>query len=78
MWYVIDQESIVKRDLTTDDARGVCAIYPAAQDPHSCSQNLPDDGCGCAAAGAPTGSLASFVGVALAFAMRRRRVRARA
>jgi MYXO-CTERM domain-containing protein len=73
MWYVIDQESITKRVLTADDARGVCAIYPAASDPHSCTQNLPDDGCGCAAAGASTGDVATFVLVLLALTIRRRR-----
>ena len=45
------QESTTKRVLTTDDVRGVCAIYPPARDPHACTQNLPDDGCGCATAG---------------------------
>ena len=75
MWYVIDQESITKRVLTTDDARGVCAIYPAARNPLSCTQNAPDDGCGCATAGAPSGRLAALVLVALALATRRRRRR---
>ena len=73
MWYVIDSESIKKRVLTTDDARGVCAIYPSALDPHSCTQNLPDDGCGCATAGAPMDRLAAFALVVLALVMRRRR-----
>jgi len=73
MWYVIDAESRTKRVLTTDDARGVCAIYPAALDPHSCTQNLPDDGCGCAAGGAPTGRLAGLALVALALLRHRRR-----
>jgi MYXO-CTERM domain-containing protein len=75
MWYVIDSESIAKRVLTTDDARGVCAIYPSASDPHSCTQNLPDDGCGCATAGAAPGPLAAVTLAALALAARRRRRR---
>lgn len=75
MWYVIDQESITKRVLTTDDARGVCAIYPAARNPLSCTQNAPDDGCGCVTAGAPSGRLAALALVALALATRRRRRR---
>ena len=55
MWYVIDQESIAKRVLTTDDARGVCAIYPPTGNPPACTQNLPDDGCGCATRGSSDG-----------------------
>lgn len=73
MWYVIDQESTAKRVLTADDARGVCAIYPASLDPHSCTQNLPDDGCGCATGGAPSGRLAGLALVALALLRRGRR-----
>ena len=73
MWYVVYQQSTAKRVLTADDARGVCTIYPSASDPHACTQNLPDDGCGCAAAGASTGSVASFGLILLALAMRRRR-----
>jgi MYXO-CTERM domain-containing protein len=61
--------------LSTDDARGVCAIYPSAQDPHACTQNLPDDGCGCASAGAPAGGVATFVLLVLALALGRRRAR---
>ena len=72
MWYIIAQESITKRVLTTDDARGVCAIYPPTRDPHSCTQNLPDDGCGCATDGAPTGRLPGLALAALALATRRR------
>jgi MYXO-CTERM domain-containing protein len=76
MWYVIDQESITKRVLTTDDARGVCAIYPAGGS-QTCTQNTPDDGCGCATGGTPTGRLASLAlaAVALTVAARRRRRR---
>ncbi len=73
MWYRIDQESIAKRVLTADDARGVCAIYPAASDPHSCTQNLPDDGCGCATAQGASHRLAAAVLVGLALVTRRRR-----
>jgi MYXO-CTERM domain-containing protein len=74
MWYAIDKESTTKRVLTTDDAAGVCAIYPSARDPHSCTQNLPDDGCGCAtASGASTNRLAAVVLIGLALVTRRRR-----
>jgi MYXO-CTERM domain-containing protein len=75
MWYVIEQESTTKRVLTPDDARGVCAIYPSARDPHSCTQNLPDDGCGCASAGAPTNRLGALALVGLTLVARRRRRR---
>src|SRR4051794_7514604 len=73
MWARIDDGTSAKRALSTDDARGVCAIYPSAQDPHACTQNLPDDGCGCDAAAGVTGGMTSFVLVGLALAMRRRR-----
>jgi hypothetical protein len=43
---------ISQRWLADDDVRGVCAIYPAAGDPHVCALDLPEDGCGCAASGA--------------------------
>ncbi len=75
MWYVIDQESITKRVLTTDDARGVCAIYPATQDAPVCTQNTPDDGCGCATTGTQANHLATLAAVALVLATRRRRRR---
>jgi len=75
MWANIDDGSSAKRVLSTDDARGVCAIYPSTQDPHACTQNLPDDGCGCATAGAPSGHLAALALVALPLATRRRRRR---
>jgi MYXO-CTERM domain-containing protein len=78
MWATVDSDSIIKRVLSTDDARGVCAIYPPAQDPRSCTQNLPDDGCGCAVGTLP-GRLAglALVSLALVFAVRRRRPRRR-
>jgi MYXO-CTERM domain-containing protein len=75
MWYVVDAESITKRILTTDDARGVCAIYPPTVNPPICTQNTPDDGCGCAAAGPRAGgwSGGALPLLALAAAHRRRR-----
>jgi len=77
MWAYIDDGSSAKRVLSTDDARGVCAIYPAAQDPHSCTQNLPDDGCGCATDGAQSSRLSAVALTALALAASRRRRRRR-
>ena len=73
MWYVIDTESTTKRVLTTDDARGVCAIYPPTRNSPVCTQNLPDDGCGCTTAGAPTNRLAAVALAGLVLAARRRR-----
>jgi MYXO-CTERM domain-containing protein len=74
MWATIDDGNSAKRVLSIDDARGVCAIYPSAQDPHACTQNLPDDGCGCATAlGASTNRLAAVGLVTLALVTRRRR-----
>lgn len=75
MWYQIDTESTVKRTLSADDARGVCTIYPAASDPHTCTQNSPDDGCGCTTAGGPGRSGPVLSVLLLASLARRRRRR---
>ena len=77
MWYVVDAESITKRVLTTDDARGVCAIYPPSVNPPACTQNTPDDGCGCAATGPHAGGWAGGALMLLALAVARRRRRRR-
>jgi MYXO-CTERM domain-containing protein len=70
MYPIIDAN---KRVLTADDARGVCAIYPPALDPHSCTQNTPDDGCGCATAGRGLGSEVATLLPALGLLLARRR-----
>jgi len=74
MWYQVEPDSSNKRVLTDDDARGVCAIYPPTSTPAACEANLPDDGCGCRAAGgrpAAGGALLLALGC-LAGARRRR------
>ena len=79
MWAYIEDGSSDKRVLSTDDARGVCAIYPPTRTAPACTQNLPDDGCGCAtAAGAPMNRLAALALVGLALVARRRRTQRRA
>ena len=69
---------IDKRDLAPDDQRAVCEIYPAAQDPKSCSPAGTDPGgCSCAV-GAHGGAvgLGSFMLLAAALlAVRARRRR---
>jgi MYXO-CTERM domain-containing protein len=79
MWFFVEPESTTKRVLAPDDVHAVCDLYPAAQDPHLCTLNLPDDGCGCAAAGSqgPRGAALSLLafGAAVAHARRRRRLR---
>lgn len=81
MWFFVEPGAagIPKRVLAPDDVRAVCDLYPAAQDPHLCTLNLPDDGCGCAAAGTqgPRGAALSLLafGAAVAHARRRRRLR---
>jgi MYXO-CTERM domain-containing protein len=76
MWYLVQAESpgTAKRVITTDDARGVCAIYPPARVAPACAQNAPDDGCACAASGEGSGSAlaAALAGLALVAARRRR------
>ncbi len=74
MWYSVDKESTTKRVLSTDDERGVCAIYPPNAAVPACTANLPDDGCGCRTegpSGTPHGAL--FALAALMMARRRRR-----
>jgi MYXO-CTERM domain-containing protein len=73
MWFFVDPSSITKRALSPDDVRAVCDLYPAAQDPHSCAANLPDDGCGCRAGGGTSGGGAALLALALATALARRR-----
>jgi hypothetical protein len=71
MFAMIDQASAEtsKRVLSQDDVDGVCAIYPAAQDPHACTLDLPDDGCGCAAGRAPGGDRGALAGAVVALAL---------
>jgi len=75
MWYAISPDLTDKRVLAPDDARGVCALYPAAQSPGICTLNLPDDGCGCATAGGArsAGVLALVLGAVIGLRRRRRR-----
>ena len=76
MWYEIGPEKIGKRVLTTDDARGVCAVYPPARMAPVCAQNSPDDGCGCSVVSGEAGSpLLAGALAALAWAVIRRRRR---
>jgi MYXO-CTERM domain-containing protein len=86
MWPFTDRGELSQRFLSADELRAMCDIYPAARDPHVCTLDLPDDGCGCAAAG-PAGNhsghrprdypAAAWGAIALlgAWAVRRRRRR---
>jgi MYXO-CTERM domain-containing protein len=65
-----------KRTLSPDDVRGVCAIYPASGDPHTCTLDMPDDGCGCRTGGRTSGMGVVLLAL-LAIAIGRRRRRAR-
>ena len=78
MFAMIDGLGIetTKRHLSPDDIRAVCEIYPADQDPHACTLDMPNDGCGCNAGdgAAPAGAaLALLAGLALAAARSRRK-----
>jgi MYXO-CTERM domain-containing protein len=76
MWFYVEPDSITKRVLSPDDVRAVCDLYPAAQDPHSCTANLPDDGCGCRTGGGTSAGGAALLALALSAALiRRRRLR---
>jgi MYXO-CTERM domain-containing protein len=70
---------IDKRDLAPDDQRAVCEIYPAAQDPKSCSPGGTDPGgCSCAVGARGGGAgLGSFMMLAAALLAARRARRRR-
>jgi hypothetical protein len=78
MWYFVERGVLgtTKRVVTTDDARGVCGIYPPTATPPVCAADLPEDGCGCRTSGrggAPSAVLVTMT--ALVGARRRRRSR---
>jgi MYXO-CTERM domain-containing protein len=76
MWFFVEPDSNAKRVLAPDDVRAVCELYPAAQDPHACSANLPDDGCGCRTGGGTSAGGAALLALALSAALiRQRRLR---
>jgi hypothetical protein len=76
MWFEIQPESIAQRSLAADDVAAVCAIYPAANQAGTCSNNLPDDGCGCAVGrGQDEGAVPSALIAALLMLGRRARLR---
>jgi MYXO-CTERM domain-containing protein len=69
---------ITKRTLSADDIRAVCDVYPEEQDPHACALDMPEDGCGCSAAGTepPWTGLALLAGAGAVLVMCRRARRA--
>lgn len=87
MWACADEAEIFKRDLTTDDAEGLCAAYPPPDtlpaecdytprggfDP-LCRADRPKEGCGCSAPGAGDTSAGWLwvVSGLIAFRLRRR------
>jgi len=76
MWYKVEPGAANKRVITSDDARGVCAIYPPNAVAPVCAANLPEDGCACRTSGAPRGVAAALAALlALVAAGRRRRAR---
>jgi len=69
---------IDKRDLAPDDQQAVCDIYPAAEDPKTCSPgNTDPGGCSCATVGGTPSSvmvvIALLVGGLVVTRTRRRR-----
>jgi len=73
MWFEVEPGDTSKRVLTSDDARGVCAIYPPDVPAPTCAANLPDDGCGCRTSGAGGGAAAGLLALAALVTARRRR-----
>jgi hypothetical protein len=85
MWPLTDPGEVSQRVLSNDEIRAVCAIYPAAQDPHTCALDAPDDGIGCSTAPAwphrrtgTFGVVAAVVALALGLSRRRARCARRA
>jgi len=74
MWYAVGA-GVVKRVLTDDEVRAMCAIYPAASDPHNCGLDRPDDGFGYSMAATSPSSAAGVLGALAALALSRRRAR---
>jgi MYXO-CTERM domain-containing protein len=64
---------ISKRTLSPDDIRAVCDMYPATADPHACTLDSPDDGCGCATSGHPPAARVTLLSLVAVAAMWRRR-----
>jgi MYXO-CTERM domain-containing protein len=73
MFATIASGEITKRTLSPDDIRGVCAIYPASGDPHACTLDMPDDGCGCRAGGRASGAGLALLSLLTIVVGRRRR-----
>jgi hypothetical protein len=67
-------EETSQRFLSPDEVRAVCEIYPSKEDPKICTMDSPNDGFGCATAGAgPRGQLVALALAAGALVLRRRR-----
>ena len=73
MWFFVCPNSIAKRVLSPDDIRAVCDLYPAVRDPHVCTPNLPDDGCGCQTGRGTSAGGVGLMALAVATALARRR-----
>src|SRR5439155_1467760 len=70
MFNSVSSGDISKRTLTSDENRGVCAIYPTGWDPHICSLDRPNDSMGCAmGAGPRAGGRPPLIAVALALSL---------
>ncbi len=75
MHAVVEAGEISKRELSSDDVAGICAIYPASENPRTCALDLPDDGCGCALGAAPGGGAGLALAVLVFIGRRRARPR---
>jgi hypothetical protein len=70
-----------KRNLSPDEIRAACEIYPASAGQYACSLDVPDDGCGCSASASGAGTASAWACLALlsgGAVVRRRRRRSRA
>lgn len=75
---IAGNRELTKRTLSADDIRAVCSIYPDDQDPHDCTLDMPEDGCGCrtgAGGGLGTSGAGVLYLLAAAFLIRSRRAR---
>ena len=70
MFVTADPEETEKRDLTADDAAGLCDVYPLGHEPGT------DAGCGCVTgrgAAPSTGGVLGMLAALAVLAMQRRR-----
>ncbi len=63
----------IKETLEDDDINGICAIYPTAKDPHTCTAPVPATTGGCCSAGGSSSDALALAAMTSALVLARRR-----